>query len=500
MKKYLRELSYRMNISTKLMMAFTMTLLLSLGATMFMNQSINQKLGEIEQVYTSNNQLNEISAALGGVQSSMQQYLDTKSSDALMNYYNYEQSFRGLTENLNEQITDEPSDIMEKNIRGLTENYLKLTTETIEARRATNISKYNISFDEAEKIYKYLYSYIFSLNNVQFEVNSENYESLADGLRTLERVTSMMNVLVAVINLLLLGFFIRQIIKPLSQLARTADSVGAGNFEVPELPVYNMDEVGVVTKAFNQMVVSIRIYMEQIKESITKENEAKERELLMEANLKEAQLRYYQAQIHPHFLFNTLNAGAQLAMLEDAERTSSFILHMSEFFRYSLKSPDSDVSLADEIELVENYIYIMNVRFSDEIHYRKEIKCDINSVRVPAMILQPIVENAIRYGIRDIDWEGCIRLEIEAGVTSYRISITDNGVGIEPKRLEDIMSGKLKSAENEDDSNGIGLGNVMERLNLYFHEDERMVIESRGKDQGTKVSIRIPKAKERGHV
>ena len=85
---------------------------------------------------------------------------------------------------------------------------------------------------------------------------------------------------------------------------------------------------------------------------------------------------------------------------------------MADFFRYSMKSLNTDVDLQEEIELVDNYVSIMNVRFSGDIHYEKSIDCDITGVRVPCMIIQPAVENAISYGIRNISREGKIRLEV----------------------------------------------------------------------------------------
>lgn len=492
MKKAIKRIKYEMNISMKLMSAFSVTLLLSFVVTMFMNNSISHRLENIEQVYTSNSKLNDISSALNGIQVSMREYLDTQSSESLTNYYNYDQIFGTLIHGLSDKISERRSKIMGKNIKGLAKSYSVLTSEAIEAKRARDIGTYKIKYDIAAKIYNYLYTQIFSLNNVQFEVNSDNYKSLADGLRMLERITILLNIAVALINVLLLGLLLRQIIWPLSELSKTADLVADGDFTVPQLPVYSMDEVGIVTKAFNKMIINIRDYMEQIKDSLQKENRAKEKELLMEASLKEAQLKYYQAQIHPHFLFNTLNAGAQMAMMEEAEGTYSFIQRMSAFFRYSMKNAEADVSLCDEIELVENYLYIMNVRFSDEIHYYKNVQCDITNIRVPAMILQPVVENAIRYGIRDIEWPGIITLDIESIGQYYEIRIEDNGEGIERERLEDIRAGKVKAVEKEDESNGIGLSNVMERLSLFYHQKDLMQIISEGKGKGTAVVIKIP--------
>ena len=218
----------------------------------------------------------------------------------------------------------------------------------------------------------------------------------------------------------------------------------------------------------------------------------------MENSLKDAQLKYYQAQIHPHFLFNTLNAGAQLAMMENAEKTYSFVQKMSEFFRYSMNNLENDVYLKDEIELVESYLYIMNVRFGGEINFEKKISCDTEDVSVPGMILQPLVENSLQYGIRDIPWEGKIKLTVDQNAPrgGYRVCVIDNGRGIPAERIEEIMSGKLTATETDEMSNGVGIGNVKERLELYYKGKDILEIASLGENQGTCVTIFIPEKEE----
>ena len=163
--------------------------------------------------------------------------------------------------------------------------------------------------------------------------------------------------------------------------------------------VHSEDEVGVVTMAFNQMVSSIPGYMERLRVSMEKEQFMKEKELLMEANLKDARLKILQAQINPHFLFNTMNAGTQLAMMEHADKTYEYIQNVASFFRYNISKND-EVTLRQEIELVDIYIYILNVRFSGDIHFTKNIEDDsLLDIMLPSMIIQPIVENSINYGI-----------------------------------------------------------------------------------------------------
>ena len=107
----------------------------------------------------------------------------------------------------------------------------------------------------------------------------------------------------------------------------------------------------------------------------------KERELLMETHLKDAQLKYLRAQINPHFLFNSLNAGAQLALMEDAEKTSIFIEKMADFFRYNVRKTEETATLEEELEAVDSYVYILNVRFAGEIHYEKEVYPGLENLR-----------------------------------------------------------------------------------------------------------------------
>ena len=487
-----RAVLNHLSIRTKLIAIFLVTSVVAFLVTLYMNSNINEALKVIEQAYTSNAQINELSEALNGIQINIKEYLDTKGSDALNNYYSHEQEYRKLLEELNTQTLGADEAVMEKNINGLSETYLELANDTVEARRARNISKYRASYDSASAMYDYLNSYIFSLNNLQFKENSANYTVLASSLEFLAQTSTFINIAIAFFNILLIILLTRQITKPLKNLSKAANEVAEGNFENPDLEVYSMDEVGVVTNAFNKMRVNIREYIQRLTRSMEAENKAKEREFMMENSLKDAQLKYYQAQIHPHFLFNTLNAGAQLAMMENAEKTYSFVQKMSDFFRYSMNNLEKKVYLKDEIELVESYLYIMNVRFAGEINFEKKIACDIEGVSVPGVILQPLVENSLQYGIRDISWDGKILLSVDKIEKGYKVCVIDNGRGIPPERLEEIMSGQLLPEDKQELSNGVGIGNVKERLELFYKTKNLLKIESSGENKGTCVTIFIP--------
>ena len=186
-------------------------------------------------------------------------------------------------------------------------------------------------------------------------------------------------------------------------------------------------------------------------------------------------------------------------MMEGADRTYEYIQKVAAFFRYNISEND-EVTLAQEIQLVDTYVYILNVRFSGDIHFSKEIEDEkLLNVRIPVMILQPIVENSVNYGIRDIEREGRIDLSVYKVDDNICISITDNGVGMSQETIQSILSGEYKPKKSEEEAkkgNGIGLNNVIERLRLYFNDKNNFEIISNGRNQGTEVVITVPYTEE----
>ncbi len=450
---------------------------------------INSMTNEIDKVYQGNMHLNELSEVLSEVQDNMTSYLSVKTSDSLEEYYRSEQTYREMVQELNDEVTGVSFDRMERNIQNMSEQYLDAVGQTIEAKRGRNVEKYRIRYENATQLYNYISTYIDSLNNEQFKHNTKNYTELLRGFQLFETVSMMIMFVVIIGNVGIIIKLAGDIISPLKQLARQADEIAKGNFDIELLEVHSQDEIGVVTGAFNQMVKSIRKYIERIRQSMEVERALKEKELMMEAHLKDAQLKYLQAQINPHFLFNTLNAGAQLAMMEGADRTYQYVQNMAEFFRYNVKKGEEIVTISEEIELVDNYIYILNVRFSGDIHFEKKVDDSLLQVQMPSMILQPIVENCVNHGIREMDGKGKIWLSVYRIDDVACISIRDNGVGMSRETIEKVMSGTYREEELAAGSNGIGMDNVIGRLKLFTESDDVMAIVSEGKDKGTEVII-----------
>lgn len=453
---------------------------------------INNMSVEMNMTYQDNRHLNEIKDGLSMVQSSMTQYLNSKTSDALEEYYINEQNYSNLIMDLRDTVSQEEFSRMEHNIKNMSMDYLEEVSQTIEAKRGRNVEKYRQRYENATELYKYINTYITALNEERFVSNSVRYSELSAQFEKFEIFAVIVMFFVIVGNVIIIVNVAKALISPLQNLAQTAEEVANGNFDA-SLPISSTsDEIGIVTNAFNKMVISIRDYIEKLRRSMDKERIMQEKELMMETHLKDAQLKYLQAQINPHFLFNTLNAGAQLAMMEGADRTYEYVQTVADFFRYNVKKQDNDVTVGEEVNLVDNYIEILNVRFSGDIHYDKQVDERLLGTPMPSMILQPIVENAVNHGIREMGDKGHILLKVYKDNNKVYISVKDNGKGMTPEEIDMVLNGKWKYVEQRGDSNGIGMDNIIARLRLYAERDDIIDIYSDGLGLGTEVVINIP--------
>lgn len=483
----------RASISTKMivLLIFTSVMTLVINVMMFLN--INQVLVQIEQVYATNVQLNEMTEELDKVHSEMLEYLKTRDSNVLQEYYISQQNLSEQLVKVQEETLDRQTSVLKNNIYYLGKNYLKVSEEAVKAKRGRDVQTYGERYEEAGKIKEYLNGYISSLNNIQFQGNSNNYLLLQNSLYYMEVVGTIMFFVVVLCDTIMVVMMTRRLTKPLKILSGRAKEVTAGDLSV-DIPVFRTgDEVESLSKAFDKMMGSIREYVEAQRVSMEKENEMRENELKTQTLLKDAQLKYLQSQINPHFLFNTLNAGMQLAMIEDADKTALFIENMAEFFRYNLSRINEDATLADEIRLVDHYIYILNVRFAGDIHYKKEIEPGLENVLVPSMILQPLVENAVQYGIRGVEWEGWVTLRIWQEAGTVYIEVADNGRGMSQELIERVLRGENVKNKKNSKSNGIGIYNVLERLQMYYTTEDVLEIKSDGEGKGTRFTLKIPK-------
>lgn len=204
---------------------------------------------------------------------------------------------------------------------------------------------------------------------------------------------------------------------------------------------------------------------------------------------QKAQLKTLSAQINPHFLFNTLNSITRMAFLEDAQNTKEMTYCLSDLLRYNLKQTEEFPTIGSEIANIRRYLHIQDIRYNDRIHHYIDISSQINDCRIPSMLLQPIVENALIHGLEPKIEGGSIYITSEVNCNHIKILIRDTGVGIKPKKLKDFFMENLKS------NTGLGIRNSHQRLQGYFGSDYGLKITSR-ENVETVVEIKLPYFKE----
>ena len=201
----------------------------------------------------------------------------------------------------------------------------------------------------------------------------------------------------------------------------------------------------------------------------------------MEKLLQESEMKALQARINPHFMFNTLNSIAQMAYLEEAPQTEQMIEAVSDYFRYNLKAIHHVSTMAEEIKNVKDYIYIQKIRFGDRIDFSLCYDEKADKGKIPALTLQPIIENSIIHGLGCCQGEGRVEISVSCEGKSIGICIRDNGRGIEEEKLSAI-SGYIE---------GTDVQGIIDRMRAFFKDgfDVTIVSEING---GTAITVTIP--------
>jgi sensor histidine kinase YesM len=447
-----------------------------------------------------NIKLNSLNKTLEKLNSVYVSYLTTKHSKSLDDFYKYSVELSNESNAIKVDYVNVENALIMMDIKNLISNYLDRMNAAISARRSRMVDEYLLHDKESTKILMYINEYIQKLNNTLFLQNTDRYLAVKSKLYVVQMLNIGVILSIAVLNIVLILWFSYRLTRPIFELSRAADEITHGNFDVPDVKVDSKDEISVMAEAFNRMKGSIGQYIAEIRGKVELERRLQDKEmenLIIKSNLKEAELHALQSQINPHFLFNTLNAGAQLAMLEGADRACLFIENAAELFRYSMRNLDKNVTIGDELHNAENYMHVLNERFADKIELSLVKEEGITDTRIPCMILQPIIENAFIHGISDVEYTGRIDLKAERRDGFAIITIKDNGKGMSADKVREILGGagvrSRPDTAREGHTNGIGLDNILSRLRLFYGRDDVLDIIS-GPGLGTEVILRIPDA------
>jgi sensor histidine kinase YesM len=419
-------------------------------------------------------------------------YLSSRSSQALSDLLAEEQVLRTMLPDPEAIPADEYA-LARREIYSLLESYLDLIEEAINLKRARAIEEYTALYEEMAALNDHILERIdrISLSGLRGELT--RFERIIDTSRELLSWNLLVIILALLGSTLWIMISIDRVTVPMNRLAWAATELSSGNFEFEDISLGSVTEVDAVITAFNTMKRDIRQYIaelnrqQQIEQGYMNE---RLRNLKMEQLLKRMELYTMQAQMNPHFLFNTLNTGVQLAITEDAEKTADFMEHLADFFRYNMRERNLIVSLRREIEGLEAYLYILRIRFPKSLGFSMDVPEELLDVcTVPALILQPLVENSVIHAFKGIDRPGQISIKVWKDESVLVLSVRDNGIGIPPD-----MAARLLERHNRDvdhDSKVMGLENVIHRLHFFYPDDPQVVMIHGDSGRGTEIRIRI---------
>lgn len=346
--------------------------------------------------------------------------------------------------------------------------YANLKEENVELALKHTYGSFIDESAEEEKMIS-----VQTIGNVGWKVVGVSY--MDEAMMTsweLNRSMSKLLIALGLIVFLLSSMVARRISRPIKRLELSMKSVERGDFDMTvsgEGPL----EIKHLADRFNIMIGTIK----QLMNRIVTEQESK----------RKYELEALQAQINPHFLYNTLNTVVRMVGMNKNEEVITTITALSKLFRISIGKGKSLITLADEMEHARNYLIIQQMRFKNKFDYSFDLQQEALSHATLKLIVQPLIENALVHGIEPSVDKGHIAVSARLEGSEIVIQIKDNGLGMSEDQLQKIISGTIVSTKGS----GVGVMNVQERIRLYFGAAYGLHFESE-LEVGTTVTIRFP--------
>lgn len=472
--------------ATILLIPIAASAIIALVVSGSINENYNQILSRI-------NMTNEIKNYLGESLLGFNKYIQGNSQDGKDQYQSNCENAITLVKVLQEDPLIDSSYVVRDLLNSLY-SYKESGDGTI--RKYTGkkrINGYYTDYMKTKEIAGYCDNYTSKLINSYLNYNSMIYEKLSRNTGFIYRLLVSYILISILIGIFDTFFFLGNITNKLKELVEVSKKVSKGNFDYVEGKKTNVYELDILSEAFSKMIRDILEHINSLKENAELEKKLSEEEMKLlktKYALRQSELKVLQSQINPHFLFNTLNCINQTAIKEKAGNTEKLIRSVSEILRYSLSKLDRNTTLEDEINIVKEYIYIQQLRFDDRLKFQLVIEADLKKYLVPAMTLQPFVENAFIHGIEPMMEGGLISIKIKDTNQFCVIKIEDTGCGMDEGTLAKI-SVNDDDQEHKGHTTGLGIKSVAKRLELMYGSTDLFFIDSQ-RGRGTTIILRIP--------
>ena len=323
----------------------------------------------------------------------------------------------------------------------------------------SSLNPENLLQNTREETDKLFYKSIFTcdtLGDSHFILASRLEVRILDGLPAKLLVALIIGAFILLAFMWLINTYIaKNVIYPIQRLVDSMAEVQNGWLHRVSMNV-NDDEIGLLKNSYNAMLIEINQLIDEL--------------LQKEKTLRMAELDALQEQMKPHFLYNTLDMIRYMALENRTDEVYNMLETLGNFYRSFLSKGSTDLSLGEEIEIVKSYLTLQRTRFEDIFTDEYEIEEGLSSIRVPRLILQPLVENSIYHGIRPKGEHGVIRVTVKRQEDFLFLSIYDNGIGMSAHQRELLFSGK--------DSRSFGFQGTIERIRYYYKTEDVFEIHS----------------------
>lgn len=380
----------------------------------------------------------------------------------------------------------------EKDITGVLQGYIHML-ETLEEQEQAAQQKADTNksaalaeslthYEDAEQTSSFIREEERRLIDLELSAYEPVYRSIQLEIVRMDWLGSTVFIINTLLSIVLALWISRSITEPVDRLVITAQHLSKGHLDTDYLPEQTGDELGILSEAFRHMINDLKV-------AVSRDKDRLESERLV----KELELQALQSQINPHFLFNTLNVLSKLALLEGADQTSDLIVSMSKLIRYNLSQLDRPVTLGDELRHVQEYFTIQKARFRNRVEIQQQIDESVLGLLIPALTIQPLVENAFVHGVERMESGGVIKLVMEQAENGVKVTITDNGKGMSGAERDALLALHVPPVPSPAKKNSMGFGtrNVIKRLRLFYSSQDIVYIESEP-GRGTSVILLLP--------
>lgn len=339
--------------------------------------------------------------------------------------------------------------------------------------------KYNYLKDGSHVEKDAIYS-VQSLDNCEWKIIGVCYidEMITNKVNHIMKTLFIIFLVVVLFTIIIIRLFAKLFSNPAKELANSMREFEKDTNHFEFKTIEGTAEITSLTESFEHMVIQIKELVEKVRQE--------------EITLRKTELKALQAQINPHFLYNTLDAIAWLCEEERYKDAVEMVNSLAKLFRISISRGHELITIEKEVQHAKSYLKIQNFRYKNQFTYSFDIDEECLGYLCNKITLQPIIENAIYHGIDRMVDEGKINIGIHQKEEKIIFTIEDNGVGMTLEQCEEILH------EDASDRVGIGIKNVNDRIKIYFGEEYGLTIQSE-LDEGTRVTISMPKITEKDY-